>query len=1157
MSKEVGLLLKIARPTAEPFAAVDGAGLRLEPLFEVPVPDGPGLTGRSLGWYAAVVDRESDHPWDDAHAKVTGAMGFGLGANVVTAEPDLEQSWITEPTSSGSSPFAAGGVCAFERAEERLGPAPGRPHWHLSDEFGGLKSARDKAMNGDGVVIAHLDTGYDPKHRILPENLAKDLQRNFVDGKDLLADATDRSPTSGLLKNRGHGTATLAILAGNKLQGFQGNVDTGDYLGGAPKAKIVPVRVGNSVVQFRTSSVLAGFNYARQIGADVLSMSMGGLASSAWADAVNLAYEAGLVMVCAAGNNFSGLPTRFIVHPARFQRVIAACGAMADFSPYFNRPMGIMQGNYGPSRKMKTALAAFTPNITWASLGCEDIVNLNGQGTSSATPQIAAAAALWLQKYKKQIANRSGWQKVETVRKALFDSANRDIRHMSQGDLREMFGNGVLRAARAVDLAPTKEDGLEQMPRDTASFAFLRVITGLGVAGDHPRAAMFRLEMTQLTQRSHALEAAIPDPDTDPELISDRERRRFIETILDEGKCSRALREYLEQRFSRRPQPPPVERRRAANAGPSATRRAPRMQPKNRRLRIFAIDPSFSRRLDTAFINQTTVNVPWEDHLEPGPVGEYLEVVDVDPASGAAYAPLDLDDPALLAEDGLAVSEGNPQFHQQMVYAVAMTTIRHFERALGRRALWSPRRVKDGKNEIAELYVPRLRVYPHALRQANAYYSPDRKALLFGYFPAGPSAGGAPGSMVFTCLSQDVIAHETTHALLDGIHRRFQEPSNPDVFSFHEGFADIVAIFQHFTNPTLLGYELRRTRGDLSTGHLLAELARELGEGIGRSAALRSAIAAEGKKRTLADATEAHDRGAILVAAVFDAFLAIYRRRTADLVRLATGGTGALVAGEIHPDLVDRLAEEAAKTAGHVLTICVRALDYLPPVDVTFGEYLRALITADDDLVPSDDYGYRVAFLEAFRARGIHSDGVRTHSVESLRWKEPMIQPAGLAEVVAGLDLSWDLGADRDRAYQAMRMNGATLHHWIASRLDADLADQLGLDEANPKVEVHSVRPARRVSEDGSFLTDLIVVLTQRAWDEPGEFWFRGGSTLIIDTRKSRERVRYVVTKRMKSSSRREAERKYRREGGSLSLRSMYFGASSVREPFAFAHRNY
>ena len=128
--------------------------------------------------------------------------------------------------------------------------------------------------------------------------------------------------------------------------------------------------------------------------------------------------------------------------------------------------------------------------------------------------------------------------------------------------------------------------------------------------------------------------------------------------------------------------------------------------PATRRLRVFAFDPSFATRLDTAVINELVLEIPWEvnpkdgaDWPAPGPVGEYLEVVDHDPASRACYEPVDLNHPYLVARDGLAPSEGNPQFHQQMVYAVAMTTIGHFERALGRVALWAPHQPldRDGK----------------------------------------------------------------------------------------------------------------------------------------------------------------------------------------------------------------------------------------------------------------------------------------------------------------------------------------------------------------------------------------------------------------------------------------------------------------------------
>jgi hypothetical protein len=133
----------------------------------------------------------------------------------------------------------------------------------------------------------------------------------------------------------------------------------------------------------------------------------------------------------------------------------------------------------------------------------------------------------------------------------------------------------------------------------------------------------------------------------------------------------------------------------------------------------------------------------------------------------------------------------------------------------------------------------------------------------------------------------------------------------------------------------------------------------------------------------------------VLVGAVFDAFISIYKARTADLFRIYTGGTGVLQRGAIHPDLVGRLAREAAKSASHVLTMCIRSLDYLPPVDVTFFEYLRALITADFDFVADDRYNYRTAFVEAFRRRGIFpididaptTDTSRTLSVDTLRWQ--------------------------------------------------------------------------------------------------------------------------------------------------------------------------
>jgi hypothetical protein len=86
---------------------------------------------------------------------------------------------------------------------------------------------------------------------------------------------------------------------------------------------------------------------------------------------------------------------------------------------------------------------------------------------------------------------------------------------------------------------------------------------------------------------------------------------------------------------------------------------------------------------------------------------------------------------------------------------------------------------------------------------------------------------------------------------------------------------------------------------------------------------------------------------------------------------------------------VKRLAEEACNIAEKLMLICIRALDYCPPVDLTFGDYLRAIVTADLQFNPDDEEGLRYAMLESFRSWGIIPEEVNTFSVESLKWKAP------------------------------------------------------------------------------------------------------------------------------------------------------------------------
>lgn len=623
--------------------------------------------------------------------------------------------------------------------------------------------------------------------------------------------------------------------------------------------------------------------------------------------------------------------------------------------------------------------------------------------------------------------------------------------------------------------------------------------------------------------------------------------------------------------------------------------------PPYRRLRGYAFDPSLSIQLETVPINEVVFKVPWEAGgvLGKGPVGEYLEVVDYDPASQSFYAPVDLNDPLVIAQDGLEPSEGNPQFHQQMVYAVTMTTIKNFERALGHTALWAPRTelVQGEASKPEKGFVERLRIYPHGMRDANAYYSPAKKALLFGYFPASSEHPGIqfPGGTVFTCLSHDIIAHETTHALLDGMHGGFLEPTNPDVFAFHEAFADIVALFQHFSFPEVLQHQIAKTRGDLASQSLLGELAQQFGKAIGNYGALRDAIGRvnpeTGDWETLKPDPqdyqtifEPHARGAILVAAVFDAFISIYKSRVTDLLRIATGGTGVLPQGAIHPDLVNRLSQEAAKSAQHVLTMCIRALDYCPPFDLTFGDYLRALITADSDLVPSDDLGYRIAFIEAFRRRGIYPRDVRSLSMENLRWSGAKLDfdlvaiyhlVTTIQEFIDNTRLQKDRKLIFNRTQETKSKLKQVFDQWFRESKQFESISGLALSsdhnltglevdqDGKPRFEVYRLTPAQRVGPTGNLSNQIIISLIQNRQvlvDETEssfrKFTFRGGGSLILDL--DENSLRYRIVKPIDDESRLQRQRSFTRNQVGRSLRATYFGSmveGAIREPFALLHR--
>jgi hypothetical protein len=279
-----------------------------------------------------------------------------------------------------------------------------------------------------------------------------------------------------------------------------------------------------------------------------------------------------------------------------------------------------------------------------------------------------------------------------------------------------------------------------------------------------------------------------------------------------------------------------------------------------------------------------------------------------------------------------------------------------------------------------------------------------------------------------------------------------------------------------------------------------------------------------------------------------------------------------LEAGAIHPDLVRRLGGEAVKSATHVLNICIRALDYIPPVDLTFGEYLRGLITADSDLVGDDKYNYRVAFVEAFRRRGIYPRDLDTLSVDTLRWEGADLQSLAtqypalkkeLRRIVNQLKRYADecfYISHREELFTKTRDQREFLHETLEKvfeSLPKEAADKfgeiLGLDPTAGSFEVHELRRAIRVSPDGRHLPQIIIALTQSTKFnvDSSSHTFRGGSTLVVDLTKSH--VKYAIRKRINSETRKKRTEQFLNDALADPLKSLLLGTGE-REPFAALH---
>lgn len=357
--------------------------------------------------------------------------------------------------------------------------------------------------------------------------------------------------------------------------------------------------------------------------------------------------------------------------------------------------------------------------------------------------------------------------------------------------------------------------------------------------------------------------------------------------------------------------------------------------------KVYVQDPAVAKQHPE--LGQHDIVLRWEPGLGDGPTSARLAVVDYDVDTGAVQPPAVWDQGsfAFCGPDGKPVA-GRPesaQFRQVNVWAQVQRVFEYYEdpRALGRPIPWG----FEGN---------RLLIVPHAGYQNNAFYDRNSKSLQFYYF-------GDRKKLSYTCLSHDIVAHETGHAILDGIRPRFLENSSWETAAFHEFIGDLTATLLTLRNNEVRGFLEKRVGTDLVEADILAGLAEEFGKHVEDRPFLRTArnpfkYADAAAKRT------AHEASQALTGAMFDVLVGIAGQylspeRQAERKRPATPAKALWWA-------IDGAAG-----------IALQPLDLLPPADVRFADYAQAVLRNHEITDPADRHGYRPLMSRIFHDRGL------------------------------------------------------------------------------------------------------------------------------------------------------------------------------------------
>jgi serine protease len=280
---------------------------------------------------------------------------------------------------------------------------------------------------GEGVIIAHPDTGYLPHKDIWP-NLRLDLGRDFVDGDDKPIDDLDNSENQE--NNPGHGTATASVIISDKGPDSE-NDQVSSVTGVAYGADLIPIRISPTVLlrEMLEPDLSRAIEYSTDQGAHIISISMGGLPTWGLRKAIINAQKRGIIVLASAGNGFN-----FVVWPAAHDSVIAVASS--------NKNDEIADHSCKGSR---VDVAAPGDNVTYAKVtkganGPTYEIS-SGSGTSFAVALVAGVAALWLSHWgREKLEDKYGLERIPFV----FDKLLRETCRVPDDWDTEIGGAGIV-----------------------------------------------------------------------------------------------------------------------------------------------------------------------------------------------------------------------------------------------------------------------------------------------------------------------------------------------------------------------------------------------------------------------------------------------------------------------------------------------------------------------------------------------------------------------------------------------------------------------------------------------------------------------------------------------------------------------------------------